>query len=231
MKKKLFVIAFIMVVSLLVVGCGKKVEEKEVDNNKTIDSDYKVTMSQTFEFMDEDVKEIFNKAINNYTSMKLTPLAYFGEQVVAGKNYMLLCESDNGYKVVVIYHDLEGNSTVTKVTDFNIKEYINEKYELNTEVLSGGWHTEIPGKAIALDDREERAFNLATQALVGVTYYPITVFDKEDSNGHTYAMVCYGRISDQNGTTGVYVLTISSSNKDEVELVSIANIDLSKYNK
>ena len=144
---------------------------------------------------------------------------------------MFLCQSDNAYKVVVIYHDLEGNSKVTKVTDFDIKKYVNENYQMNTEVVSGGWQTEIPGKAVVLDDKVDRAFHLSTQELIGVTYYPITVFEKTEDNLTTYAILCYGRMSDAKGTTGVYVLTTSVTDKDEVKLISIANVDLSEFNK
>ena len=71
MKKKLLITVFIMVVSLLVVGCGKKGDNKE---EKKV-SDWEISMNQTFEFFDEDIKKAFDDAVNSYTDMKLTPLA------------------------------------------------------------------------------------------------------------------------------------------------------------
>ncbi len=198
-----------MVISIFMIGCGKK--------------DWKLIMSQNTEFMEENLTSAFNTAATKYEDAKLAPLALLGEQVVAGKNYMLFCESDKGYKVAVLYVDLEGNASITKVTDFDIDKYANKDISIENEELVGGWTSSIPGKAIVLEDKLDKAFTKAQSELVGVTYYPVVAFEKDD----TYAIICLGRMSDLNGTTNVYVMTINTNG----EKLAIAGVDLKDFNK
>ena len=208
MKKKVL-ISLVMVISIFMIGCAKK--------------EWKLIMSQNTEFLEENLQNAFNTAEASYKDAKLTPLALLGEQVVAGKNYMLLCESDKGYKVAVLYVDLEGNASITKVTDFDIDKYANKDINLNNEELVGGWTSSAPGEAVVLEDKLDKAFTKAQSELVGVTYYPLVAFEK----GDTYAIICFGRMSDLNGTTNVYVMTINTSG----EKLAIAGVDLKDFNK
>ena len=220
--KKIVVSALVMLLFIGVVGCTKK-EEKNVDG-------WELIMHQSTEFLDEDLKDAFSSASSSYTSEKFNLISLLGELVFAGKNYMLLCQSENGYKIVVLYRDLEGNSSFTHINDFDFKKYVNENISLKQEESVGGWETIIPGKPIMLEENAQYAFDTATSKLVGVTYYPIAVLAKENKSGVNYAMMCYGRMSDKNGTTGVYLLTINVDENNTSEIVSIAGIDLSNYN-
>ena len=69
----------------------------------------------------DDVKAVFNKAVEGLTGMTYEPVAYLGSQVVAGTNYMLLCkvttvtaEPTSDYAIVTVYQDLEGNAEITE---------------------------------------------------------------------------------------------------------------------
>ena len=223
MKKKIIVSMFIAAVCLSIVGCKK--EEKEVSSK-----DWVVDYNAPNTIFGDDILGIFNDAANNYTSMKLSPIAILGEQVVAGKNYMFLAKADNTYKVVVIYRDLEGKSTITKVSDFDVLKYVNENIQLKAEDLVGGWKAYIPGKPIMLEDKMQTIFDKATEKVVGITYLPITPLAHQDKSGTNYAVLSYGRMSDANATTGLYVLTIYVDEHNTIETVAIANVNLSDYN-
>ena len=95
--------------------------------------------------------------------------------------------------------------------------------DFENEELVGGWTSSIPGKAIVLEDKLDKAFTKAQSELVGVTYYPVVAFEKDD----TYAIICLGRMSDLNGTTNVYVMTINTNG----EKLAIAGVDLKDFNK
>lgn len=77
----------------------------------------------------EDVKEAFDKAIEELEGCAYTPVAYLGSQVVAGINYAVLTEitplnSEEG-KLAVMYIlcDLQGNTEVV-ISPVNITAYI-----------------------------------------------------------------------------------------------------------
>ena len=81
-----------------------------------------------------------------------------------------------------------------------------------------------------LEDEVRDAFDEATTKIVGVTYYPIKVLATQEKDGTNYGILCYGKMSDQNGTTGVYLLTLYVTGNTK-EIVSIASVDLKDYNK
>ncbi len=79
----------------------------------------------------EDVKAAFDLALEGYTGIGLTPIAYLGSQVVAGTNYAILClgkvmnpTAKPTLKVAVVYKDLEGNASMLRVNDFKLVDYV-----------------------------------------------------------------------------------------------------------
>ena len=215
MKKKCLVVVLV-VICLFMVACKNK-EEKS--------NDWVLSVASENDFIDEDVKE----AIKDYNK-ELKPLVLLGEQVVAGTNYMYLCNDSNSFKVAVVYKDLEGKTQVTKVTDFDVTKYANENISMNAETLAGGWTTNMPGKPMTIDETVQEAFDEAKAKVIGVTYYPAKILATREKDGTSYAILCYGVMSDANSTTGVYVLTLYVTGNTK-EIVSIANIDLKDYNK
>jgi len=219
MKKKIIFSLLAIVFCLTIIGC-----EKESNEEWELTSD---TARGTIEIViDEDAASAFNDAYKNSKEENLSLVALLGEQVVAGTNYMYLCKSNNNLKVVIVYKDLEGNSSITSIKDFDLNKYINKDISMSGEALSGGWYTTIPGKPIMLGEQLQNYFDTVTEGLVGVSYYPVRVLA---TNTDSYAILCYGRVSDANATEGVYIMTLKVEN-DKPELVSIAAIDLKEFN-
>lgn len=226
MKKTIFVTILMIVLCLAIVGCESKEKEEKLDANIIADG-WILIISEKETVFDEDLE----KAFEDYSSEKLKPIAILGTQVVAGTNYMFLCETAMEHKVAIVYKDLQGNVQITQVNDFDVKKYINEDNGLETEMLSGGWNTVIPEKTNALEESIQESFDKATEKLIGVTYYPIAILAEQNKSGKNYAIMCYGKLSDQNATTGVFVLTLHVDEENKSEIVSIAAVDLKDYNK
>ena len=82
-------------------------------------------------FLPDYVQRAFDEAMEGYNGLPLTPIAYYGTQVVAGYNYALICQErlNNGnisLKEVTIYDPLSGNGEEKAkiyVSDFNLKDY------------------------------------------------------------------------------------------------------------
>ena len=78
----------------------------------------------------EDVRNDCDKAAEKYTDAELKPVAYIASQVVAGMNYMILCEAETAgqeppisYQMVIIYADLEGNAEITHITNVDPADF------------------------------------------------------------------------------------------------------------
>ena len=72
-----------------------------------------------------DAKKALDKACETLTGAEYTPYALIATQVVAGTNYLILCEQkpsipspESGYIAVTVYADLDGNAEITSTEEF-----------------------------------------------------------------------------------------------------------------
>ena len=75
------------------------------------------------------VKSAFNKTVENICGVDYEPVAYLGNQVVAGTNYLVLCrtyvvipDAEPKFELVTIYEDLAGNTDLNNVAPVNCGE-------------------------------------------------------------------------------------------------------------
>ena len=75
-----------------------------------------------------EAKKVFDKAFENLVGVEYEPIAYLGNQVVAGYNHLYLCKMTyvlpyelSSLAFVTIYEDLEGNVEITNISDFNFE--------------------------------------------------------------------------------------------------------------
>lgn len=231
--KKIFLGLFALTLSLFMVGCAN-----EENNGTKLSGGWELDITNTNASIPDDAQEAFNNALINYTGMSFEPVALLGKQVVAGTNYMFLCKAtpvvpnaETTYKVVVVYNNLENKATISKVSDFNFTKYVNEDIMPDNSQLSGGWYTEMPEEEIDLEEKVQTAFDNATNKLVGATYKPIAVVGHQVVSGTNYAVLCYGSLATANENSGVYILTLYEDLNKTQEIVSVAYIDLSEFNK
>jgi hypothetical protein len=219
---------FIGIICLLCIcGCGKKNITKK---------DWHTDLTNTEAYMSTEVMDIFNRATTDSTK-SYKAIALLGTQVVAGTNYMFLTIEDNSsYKIIIIYNDLENNSTITSVKDFDYTKYVFENIDYNSEELAGGWSvyqepvlTDVHYPIF--DEKVINAFDKAIQKLVGVTYIPITSLGHLDEDGTKYALLCYGSLATPNYDSGIFLVTLYDQNENTKEIVSSAYIDLADFNK
>ena len=165
------------------------------------------------------------KTFKDANNSNLDYVALLAKQVVAGTNYMFLCNDDTSYKIVVVYNNLDGVSQITSINDFDPTKYVNKNYELDNEELSGGWYVEIPKEKNTIPVEIQNYFDKATETLTGAAYYPIAVVATQNKS---YAVLCYGEGSYTGSNTGIFMITLDAKNNPKI--VSISAIDLSEYN-
>jgi len=222
MKKKIL-LSLVLVATLLVfTGCNKKEETKE----ETKVGGWDTKIIEKASIVDDDIVKAFDKA--NDKSYKL--VALLGRQVVAGSNFMFLVHDNSSYKVIVVYRDLEGNSKITQINDFDYSEYTNKDVSSSAKNLVGGWEVVIPSKGVALEEKVQSNFDKATEKLTDYTFLPIGVVGTQLVAGTNYAVLAYGTNAKDN-TNGIYLLTLYVDLQGNQEITSSAFIDLATYNK
>ena len=222
MKKGLLIIVILM--CLIMTGCTNKKEN-------TLTGGWETVLSNRVNDLSEEDIYNFNNAIKDYSKEKLEVVALLGKQVVAGTNYMFLAKTDNKYKIVIVYTDLEGISKVSKVSDFDYSKYVNKDLNGNNEMLSGGWYTESSNIEYKLEDEKiEKMYESATSELTGVEYKPLLVIGKQIVSGTNYAILCYGKPIVPNATTDIYIMTIYNDLNGNSEILGISYINLADYN-
>ena len=240
MKKKIFIFTLVLAVALVITGCGKekdseeenlKIEGKVVGGWTTVLTDKQVGL-------DEDEIKLFNDAKKNYEGMDLEPVALLGTQVVAGTNYMFLAKGtpvvqnpESAYEVVIIYKDLQGNASISRVTEFDVSKFAHKNIEYNPEQLDGGWSVQSPGKLNVLDDEEvEAAWEKATETLTGMSYNPIAIVGKQVVSGTNYAILCYAKGSYEGSTESIYLVTLYKDLEGNQRITYNAYINLASFN-
>ena len=224
MKKKVFLVLLVFI-CLLTVGCTKK----EKESNKVGGFEVDLTTKQAH--IEEYELNIFKEATKKDKYKDLEVVALLAEQVVAGKNYIFLCKDNKEYKIVTVYKDLEEKVKVTSVKDFDPTKYANEKFEYNKNNLDGGIQVIIPPKGVELDEKVNTIFTTAMEKEKSGEYKPIGVVGHQVVSGTNYLVLCYGSINIEEANSGIYMITLYEDLKGTSEVVSIAYIDLSSFNK
>lgn len=131
-----------------VLVCYKSIDGKsqitstssiDLDNVKTADTSvpegvvggWAVQVPEQAAELPQEAQAALTKALEGYTGINLVPIALLGTQVVAGTNYLFLCEgaavtpdAAPGLYVVKVYEDLKGASEISSVEAFDLLGYI-----------------------------------------------------------------------------------------------------------
>jgi len=240
MKKLVVVLCLALMGVFCLSACGKKKEEtvpetsevQEVVGGWTLDD-----LSQSL--LTDEEKAVFDKAMEGYTGMGFEPICCLGTQIVSGTNYMFLCKgtmvtaepSAPELKIVVVYNDLEGNASVTNVSDFDITS-VSENLETAAENIVGGWafNQELKG---TVEETVQTAFDKATEGLEGALSIPLVILGRQVVNGENVAILCADQAvtAEENPevTLSIKVLYIPTSGNPEI--TSSVTLDLGAYNQ
>ena len=74
----------------------------------------------------DEVRALFDKAMEGLVGVDYVPVAYLGSQVVAGTNHAILCQgtvvypgAQPAWKIVFLYENLEGGVEILNIADFD----------------------------------------------------------------------------------------------------------------
>ena len=136
----------------------------------------------------DEIKEKLAKATDGVTGATYVPVAYLGSQVVAGKNYKLLCRETQvypgaveTYSLVTLYEDLDGNVKISDVEESYVETHIS------AEEADGAWtEPETP----EVSDEDKAVLAKATETLTGAEYKAVALLSTQVVAGKNYCYLC-----------------------------------------
>lgn len=170
----------------------------------------------------------FDQAVANYDGMSFIPVLKLATQVVAGTNTMYLTygtpitpNAASSLKVVTVYKDLSGNSSILRVADFHLSDYVQDASlpSNSEEHLAGGWN--VCAEMTSLLD--EPTASLFAKALAsspeGNRYQAICVLGRQVVAGTNYTILA--KLDSQ-----LYVVTMYVDLENNAAFTSECAIDL-----
>ena len=191
MKK---IIAVLVCVALLATSgivfaaCSKQTQNNDNQNSTSETSDISGGWNKADSpVITENIKALFNKAMENRDGITVTPVAYIASQVVAGTNHLVLCKTapfvpnaKETYALVTLYEDLSGGAEITDIH----KSEADATFE---EGMTGGFE---PGETPVLTDEAKKALEKACEELMGAEYSPVALLSTQVVAGTNYLMLC-----------------------------------------
>ena len=235
-------LAFAMVFAISANGSSGEASE----NDQTEGSEISGTLTGGWELYDneanalpEKVQTAFDKAAETFTGSELKPVAYIASQVVAGTNYMVLCEAATisedpsiPYQMVIIYADLKGNAEITQIKEFDLMSYIEgDNTGISSEKLLGGWEVAEDKSSVVIPQEAKDAFDKATENLDGNELEPMALLGTQLVSGMNYAFLCFSTLQTKETINGIQVVTVYADLDGNAEVTNICTVDPADYNE
>ena len=242
MLKKLSVVllAFVLLFVMVAFGSSDQTSENtsETETSEPVAGGWELFDNKT-NVLPEDVQASFDKASETFTGSELKPVAYVASQVVAGTNYMILCEAattteqpKTSYQMVVVYADLEGNAEITQIKEFDLTEYTDgNNTEISAEQLAGGWQVAEDRSSVVIPQDAKDVFDKAVENLDGNELEPMALLGTQVVAGTNYAFLCFSTLQTEETIHGIQVVTVYEDLDGNAKITNIGTVDPADYNE
>lgn len=242
MLKKLSVVLLAFVLLFVMAACGSSNQTSEnaseTETSEPVAGGWEIYDNEA-NVLPEDVQTAFDKAAETFTGSELKPVSYVASQVVAGTNYMILCEAatttqqpETSYQMVVVYADLEGNAEITQIKEFDLTEYTDgNNTEISAEQLAGGWQVAEDRSSVVIPQEAKDVFDKAAGNLDGNELEPMALLGTQVVAGTNYAFLCFSTLQTEETINGIQVVTVYEDLDGNAEITNICTVDPADYNE
>ena len=128
MKKKTAIYAGIIVLSLVLCACKGQEKAAGEPSSEALLGGWEMADNEAGE-LPEDPQKAFDAAKDKLSDGEYTPVSLLATQVVAGKNYCILCQvkpkdaTEQKWTLVYIYADLQENAEIMNTYDLYIAQH------------------------------------------------------------------------------------------------------------
>lgn len=233
-RKTIAALALMTVLAMCLTGCKKDGASASADESAPAATGGWELSGQTETVLPDTVKEAFDQAMAGRDD--IIPVAFVGEQAVAGKNYMLLCAetsggSTTGYKMIVIYRDLQGNSTLAGESPFELANYVGGSAQPSGETLSGGWAAPDEATKQPLAEEAQTAFDKAAEGFIGSEIEPMALLGTQVVAGMNYAMLCRVTPVSPQAIPSIQVVTVYADLQQGAQFTGFCAVEQADFNK
>lgn len=244
MFKKLCSVLLVFILVLIVSACGSSeqpsedTQSKEKEITEAVSGGWELFANEP-NVLPDDVQTAFDKAVETFTGSELKPIAYVASQVVAGTNYMILCEAatttetpSTSYQMVIVYADFSGNAEITQTKEFDLAAYTEgDGSEISTEKLAGGWEVAEDRSSAVIPQEAKDAFDKAAENLDGNELEPMALLGTQVVAGKNYAFLCFSTLQTEETIKGIQVVTVYEDLSGNAEITNISAVNPADYNK
>lgn len=242
MLKKLSVVLLAFVLLFVMATCGSSDQTSEntsgTETSEPVAGGWELFDNKT-NVLPEDVQASFDKASETFTGSELKPVAYVASQVVAGTNYMILCEAattteqpKTSYQMVIVYADLEGKAEITQMKEFDLTAYVEgDSTEISAEKLAGGWEPAEDRSSVVIPQEAKDVFDKAAGNLDGNELEPMALLGTQVVAGTNYAFLCFSTLQTEETINGIQVVTVYEDLDGNAEITNICTVDPADYNE
>lgn len=128
MTKKTVCYVAVLVLSVALIGCKGPAKPEDVPASEALLGGWEMADHEAGE-LPEDAQRAFDAAKDKLSDGEYTPVSLLATQVVAGKNYCILCQvapkdtAEQKWTLVYIYADLQGNAEIMNTYDLYIAQH------------------------------------------------------------------------------------------------------------
>ena len=244
MLKKLSTIIFALIMMTMVTACGssggsgESEDPVETESSEAMAGGWKIYDNEA-NVLPEGIQAAFDKATETFTGSELKPVAYVASQVVAGSNYMILCEAttttetpSTSYQMVIVYADLNGNAEITQMKECDFAAYTEgDNSDISTEKLAGGWEIAEDRSSVVIPQDAKDAFDKAAENLDGNELEPMALLGTQMVAGTNYAFLCFSTLQTDETINGVQVVKVYEDLDGNAEITNISAVDPADYNE
>ena len=242
MLKKLSVVLLAFVLLFVMAACGSSDQTSEnasgTETSEPVAGGWELFDNKT-NVLPEDVQASFDKASETFTGSELKPVAYVASQVVAGTNYMILCEAattteqpKTSYQMVIVYADLEGKAEITQMKEFDLTAYVEgDSTEISAEKLAGGWEPAEDRSSVVIPQEAKDVFDKAAGNLDGNELEPMVLLGTQVVAGKNYAFLCFSTLQTEETINGIQIVTVYEDPDGNAEITNICTVDPADYNE
>ena len=128
MKKKTLCYTAVLVISVVLCGCKGQAKAEPAPSSEALLGGWEMAEHEAGE-LPEDAQKAFDTAKEKLTDGDYTPVSLLATQLVAGRNYCILCQvapkdaAEKKWTLVYIYADLQGNAEIMNTYDLYIAQH------------------------------------------------------------------------------------------------------------
>lgn len=254
--KKLLTVLLVSLMAISLFGCNKKEEvvqdevkeeekkeEKEVTEEPAIGGDlvggWTVYDEEPQSQTTAEGMSACEKALEGLTGVGYRPFIELGSQVVSGKNYMYLAKSqvitpdaNPELSIITVYLDIQENAKLMNVAKLDLGAIAGEEKAFASEKgLLGGWNVNEALVGVTLPGDAQKAYETATEKLLGVGYEPLALLGTQVVAGTNYAVLAKRTLVGPEPTTELCVMFIYADLNGGAKLTNVYPLNLAEFNR